>query len=77
LVTVVSCDNANGNLYHQRLTEKTKPSYWNAIDVDNLVHVSSQKNSPAHSVIEEINIPSHETSHSSIAESLHSVVSML
>jgi len=73
-VTVISCDNPNSNLYHQRLTEKTRPSYHNAIDVDNLIHVSSHENSPAPSVID---ISSRETSHSSIAESLHSVVSML
>jgi hypothetical protein len=74
LVTVVSCDNANNNLYHQRLTQETRPEYMHALDVDNFIRVSSHENSPAQSVID---IPSHETRHSSIADSLHSVVSML
>jgi len=72
-VTVVSCDNTNNNLYHQRLTEKTRPSYANAIDVDH-IGAASLVNSPSHSVID---IPSYETSHSSIAEWLRNVVSML
>jgi len=73
-VTVVGCDNANNNFYHQRLTRENRPDYINALDVDFINVASSHKSSPSNSVID---LSRHKTSHTSIADSLHNVVSML
>jgi hypothetical protein len=80
-VTVVSCDSPNNNLYHQRVTEANRRDTSRAINVDD-VRVSSEPPSrrPSASTSttnEVVEIDSHETSHSSIAESLHNLVTML
>jgi hypothetical protein len=79
-VTVVSCDSPNNNLYHQRVTEANRRDYSRAINVDD-VRVSSEppsrRPSASTSVNEVVEIDSHETSHSSIAEALHNLVTML
>jgi hypothetical protein len=81
LVTVVSCDSPNNNLYHQRVTQANRRDTSRAINVDD-VRVSSEPPSrrPSASTSttnEVVEIDSHETSHSSIAESLHNLVTML
>jgi hypothetical protein len=81
LVTVVSCDSPNNNLYHQRVTEANRRDYSRAINVDDIRIPSeppSRRPSASTSVNEEvIEIDSHETSHSSIAEALQNLVTML
>ncbi len=76
LVTVVSCDSPNNNLYHQRVTEANTSR---AINVDN-IRVSSEppsrRPSASTSANEVIDVDSHETSHSSIAEALQNLVNM-
>jgi len=80
LVTVVSCDSPNNNLYHQRVTQANRRDTSRAINVDD-VRVSSEppsrRPSASTSVNEVVEIDSHETSHSSIAEALHNLVTML
>ena len=68
LVTAVSCDSANNNLYHQRLPEESRPDYINSVELD-------QIKSPSLPSVEYIS--SYKTSHSSIADSLLTVVSVL
>ena len=79
-MTVVSCDSPNNNLYHQRVTEANRRDTSRAINVDD-VRVSSEppsrRPSASTSVNEVVEIDSHETSHSSIAEALHNLVTML
>jgi hypothetical protein len=36
LVTVVSCDSSNNNLYHQRVSKGNCPDYMRSIDVDEI-----------------------------------------
>lgn len=77
LVTVVSCDSPNNNLYHQRVIEAIRRDTSHAINVDN-IRVSSEppsrRPSASTSVNEVVDVDSHETSHSSIAEALHNLV---
>ncbi len=80
LVTVVSCDSPNNNLYHQRVIEANRRDYSHAINVDD-IGVSSEPPSrrPSASTSttnEVIEVDSHETSHSSIAEALQNLVTM-
>jgi hypothetical protein len=79
LVTVVSCDSPNNNLYHQRVIEANRRDTSHAINVDN-IRVSSEppsrRPSASTSVNEVVDIDSHETSHSSIAEALQNLVNM-
>jgi len=78
-VTVVSCDSPNNNLYHQRVIEANRRDTSHAINVDNIGVSSeppSRRPSASTSVNEVVDIDSHETSHSSIAEALQNLVNM-
>ncbi len=77
LVTVVSCDSSNNNLYHQRVAEGDRPDYIRSIDVDEIRVPSPSRQSASTSTNEVIELSSHETSHSSIAEALQNLVTML
>jgi len=78
-VTVVSCDSPNNNLYHQRVIEANRRDTSQAINVDNIGVSSeppSRRPSASTSVNEVVDVDSHETSHSSIAEALQNLVNM-
>jgi hypothetical protein len=68
LVTTVPCDSDNNNFYHQRLTEESRPDYIHIVQLDLIKSPSLPSLG---------NISSYETSHSSIAYSLRTVVSVL
>ena len=79
LVTVVSCDSPNNNLYHQRVIEANRRDTSHAINVDNIGVSSeppSRRPSASTSVNEVVDIDSRETSHPSIAEALQNLVNM-
>jgi hypothetical protein len=72
---VISCDSPNNNLYHQRVAEADRRDYTRSVDIS--VAAPSIPRPSTSNEPEVINIDSHETSHSSIAEALNNLVTKL